>query len=137
MSQLNNNNYIFLFDGVCNLCDGFVQFIIKRDPNAKFKFAALQSKSGQALLKKFKLPPDDLDSLVLIIDDNYFLKSSAGLHILKELGGFWKLFYILMIFPKPLRDFVYDLIAKTRYKILGKRDTCMIPTPNIIDRFLE
>ena len=108
---------IVLFDGVCNLCNGFVQFIIKRDPNAKFKFGALQSKSGQALLKKYNLPSDDLNSLVLIVDDNYFLKSSAGLRILKELGGFWKLFYILMIFPKPLRDFVYDLIAKTRYKI--------------------
>ena len=134
---METNKYIFLFDGVCNLCNGFVQFIIKRDPKGKFKFASLQSESGQALLKKIGLPPHDLDSLVLIAGDNYFLKSSAGLRILKELGGFWKLFYILIIFPKGLRDFVYDGIAKTRYRIFGKRDTCMIPTPDMKERFLS
>ena len=119
------------------MCNGFVQFIIKRDPKGKFKFASLQSESGHALLKKIGLPPDDLDSLVLIAGEKYFLKSSAGLLILKELGGFWKLFYVLMIFPKAVRDFVYDGIAKTRYRIFGKRDTCMIPIPDIKERFLS
>lgn len=113
-----------------------VQFTIKRDPKGKFKFASLQSESGQALLKKMGLPTDDFDSFVLIHGDKYFLRSSAGLHVLKELGGVWKLFYAFIIFPKPLRDFIYSLIAKTRYRIFGKRDTCMVPTQDIKLRFL-
>src|SRR6476620_2604578 len=97
----------------------------------KFKFASLQSETGQALLKKFGLPSDDFDSFVFITGDKYYLKSSAGLHVLKELGGAWKLFYVLIIFPRPLRDFVYGLVARTRYSIFGKRDTCMVPTPEL------
>lgn len=132
----NNETHILLFDGVCNLCNSIVQFTIKRDPKGKFKFASLQSESGQALLKKFGLPTDDFDSFVFISGDKLFLKSSAGLHVLKELGGFWKMFYFLIIFPRPLRDFIYNIIAKTRYRIFGKRDTCMVPTDNIKQRFL-
>ncbi len=132
----NNEEHILLFDGVCNLCNSIVQFTIKRDPKEKFKFASLQSESGQVLLKKFNLPTNDFDSFVFINGDKYFLKSSAGLHVLKELGGLWKLFYFFIIFPRPLRDFVYNIIAKTRYKIFGKRDTCMIPTPKLKQRFL-
>lgn len=129
--------HILLFDGVCNLCNSMVQFSIKRDPKEKLKFASLQSESGQKLLKKFGLPTDDFHSFVFIKGDKYFLKSSAGLHVLKELGGVWKLFYILIIFPRPMRDFFYNIIAKTRYNIFGKRDVCMIPTSEIKKRFLE
>ncbi len=132
----NNQTHILLFDGVCNLCNGIVQFTIKRDPKAKFKFASLQSESGQSLLKQFGLPTDDFNSFVYINGEKCFLKSSAGLHVLKELGGIWKVFYIFIIFPRPFRDFVYNLIAKTRYKIFGKRDTCIVPTPDIKLRFL-
>ena len=132
----NSQQHILLFDGVCNLCNSIVQFTIKNDPKGKFKFASLQSESGQALLKNLGLPTDDLDSFVFIKGNNYFLKSSAGLNVLKELGGIWKLFYILIIFPKPLRDFVYGLIAKTRYRIFGKRDVCMVPTDELKQRFL-
>jgi len=132
----NNKKHILLFDGVCNLCNGIVQFTIKRDPKGKFKFASLQSESGQLLLKQFGLPTNDFNSFVFINGDNYFLKSSAGLHVLKELGGVWKVFYIFIIIPRPLRDFVYSIIAKTRYKIFGKLDTCMIPTPELKQRFL-
>ena len=113
-----------------------VQFTIKRDPSGKFKFASLQSESGQVLLKKFGLPLDDLDSFVLIKGDKYFIRSSAGLHVLKELGGVWKLCYVLILFPRPLRDIIYNMIAKTRYSIFGKRDTCMVPTQEIEQRFL-
>lgn len=127
---------ILLFDGVCNLCNGLVQFAIRRDPKAKLKFAALQSASGQELLKKFGLPIKDFDSFVFISGDKYFLKSSAILHVMKELGGGWKLFYAFIIIPKPLREFIYNMVARTRYKILGKRETCMIPTENISQRFL-
>lgn len=133
----NNETHILLFDGVCNLCNRMVRFTIKRDPKGKFKFAPLQSESGQALLKKQGLPVDNFDSFVFIKGDKYYFKSSAGLQVLKELGGVWKLlFYVFIVFPKPWRDFVYGIIAKTRYRIFGKRDTCMIPTPGIAQRFL-
>ena len=132
----NNEPYILLFDGVCNLCNSLVQFVIKRDTKGIFKFAPLQSDIGQALLKKLDLPTDDLSSFILIHDDKYFLKSSAGLHVLKVLGGFWKMCYVFIIFPPPWRDFIYDIIAKTRYRIFGKRNACMIPTPDIAQRFL-
>lgn len=133
----NKTTQIILFDGVCNLCNGFVQFIIKRDPEAKFKFASIQSESGQSLLNKLGLPTNDFDSFVYIKGDTYFLKSSAGLNVLKDLGGVWQLFNVFVIIPIFIRDFFYNFIAKTRYKIFGKRDTCMIPTPEIKQRFLE
>jgi predicted DCC family thiol-disulfide oxidoreductase YuxK len=132
-----NETYILLFDGVCNLCNSIVQFTIKKDRKGKFKFASLQSDAGQALLRKFGLPTDDFDSLVFINGNKYFLKSPAVLQVLKVLGGIWKLFYVFIIFPGPMRDFIYNIIAKTRYKIFGKRDTCMVPTPDIKQRFLQ
>ena len=132
----NNKEYVLLFDGVCNLCNSIVQFTIKQDPKGKFKFASLQSESGQALLKKFDLPTGDFGSFVFIDRDRYFVKSSAGLHVLKELGGLWKLLYVFIIVPAPIRDFLYNIIAKTRYKIFGRRETCMVPTPELRRRFL-
>ena len=133
----NNENYILLFDGVCNLCIGVVNFTIKRDSEEKFKFAALQSESGQALLKKYNLPTKDFDSFVFIKGEKYFLKSSAGLNVLKELGGVWKLFYLFIIIPAPLRDFIYHIVARRRYSIFGKQDSCIIPTPEVKRRFLK
>jgi predicted DCC family thiol-disulfide oxidoreductase YuxK len=127
--------YILFFDGVCNLCNRSVQFVIKRDAKAKFRFASLQSESGQALLQKFRLPLNDFSSFVLIKGDTCYLRSTAGLHVLKELGGGWKLFYALIIIPRPLRDIIYSLVARTRYKVFGKCDTCMVPTPEQRDRF--
>ena len=132
-----NKTHIILFDGVCNLCNSIVQFVIKRDKKAKFTFASLQSESGQALLNNLGLPTTQFDSFVFIHHNNYFIKSSAALHVLKELGGVWKLFYVFIIFPSPLRDFFYNIIAKTRYRIFGKRDACIIPTPDIKQRFLK
>jgi predicted DCC family thiol-disulfide oxidoreductase YuxK len=132
-----NTTHILLFDGVCNLCNPIVQFIIKRDTESKFNFAALQSDSGQFLLKKYSLPTNDFSSIVYINADRYYLKSSAGIRVLIALGGVWKLSGILFIFPRPLRDLLYMIIAKYRYKIFGKRNTCMIPTPDIKQRFIE
>ena len=120
-----NNENILLFDGFCNLCSRLVNFIIKRDKKAKFLFVSLQSASGQSFLKKFGLPTDDFDSVVYIRSDKYFLKSSAILHILKEMGGIWKLFFIFIIVPNFIRDFIYKIIAKTRYKIFGRHDSCI------------
>lgn len=132
-----NDSPILLFDGVCNLCNGTVQFIIKRDPKGKLKFAALQSDSGQALLKKFNLRTDHFDSFVFIKEEKYFLKSRAVLEVLKELGGVWKIFYIFLYLPRPFRDFVYDIVAKSRYKIFGKKNQCMVPSSEIEERFLK
>jgi len=133
---MNPESHILLFDGVCNLCNGTVQFIIKNDPDGQFKFASLQSERGQALLIKLGLPTNHFDSFVYIAGDTYYIKSTAVLHILKKLGGFWKLLYVLMLFPRPVRDFFYGLVAKTRYSLFGKRESCMIPTDNIKQRFL-
>lgn len=127
---------ILLFDGICNLCNGLVLFIIKRDKHARIKFASLQSEKGQELLNQVGLDNHELKSLVLVIDDKYYLKSTAVFKLLKELGGFWKAFYIFIFIPRPIRDFLYDLIARSRYKIFGKREVCMVPTPDLLDRFL-
>jgi predicted DCC family thiol-disulfide oxidoreductase YuxK len=120
-----NNENIVLFDGYCNLCSRLVNFIIRRSKKTKFLLVSLQSANGQSLLKKFGLPGDDFDSVVYIRGDKFYLKSSAILHILKELGGLWKLFFIFIIIPGFIRDFIYNIIAKTRYRIFGRHDSCM------------
>lgn len=135
--MINDETHILLFDGVCNLCISVVKFIIKRDTKEKFKFAALQSARGQALLKKSGLPTNDFDSFVLISGEKYFIRSSAVLHVLKELGGVWKLVYAFIIFPEPLRDFIYGRVANVRYRIFGMRNTCIIPPPEVKRRFLQ
>ncbi len=129
-------NNIILFDGVCNFCDSSVNFIIDRDKENIFKFAALQSEKGQEILDYFKLPKDDFDSFVFIEKDKVFKKSSAALKIANKLGGLWKILYPLIIIPKFIRDFFYNLIAKNRYKLFGKKDACRIPTPELKQKFL-
>lgn len=129
-------NNIVLFDGVCNFCDASVNFIIDRDKKNIFKFAALQSEKGQEILDYFKLPKDDFDSFVFIENDKVFKKSSAALRIAKKLGGVWKIFYPFIIIPEFIRDFFYNLIAKNRYKLFGKKDACRIPTPELKQKFL-
>lgn len=126
---------VILFDGECNFCDHSVQFIIKRDPQAVFHFASLQSEAGQELLKGFDVP-EELDSFVLVEGNRFYAKSSAALRVCKQLTGFWKLFYGLLIVPRPLRDFVYNIVAKNRYKWFGKKDSCMLPSPDVRKRFL-
>ncbi|WP_430784653.1 thiol-disulfide oxidoreductase DCC family protein [Virgibacillus flavescens] len=126
---------LLLFDGECNFCDNSVQFIIKRDPGAIYKFAALQSDAGLEVLKTYQIPLH-IDSFLLIDGKKYFTKSSAALRVCKNLTGLWKLLYIFILVPKPLRDFAYSIVAKNRYKWFGKKDNCMIPTSDIRDRFL-
>lgn len=121
------NSLIILFDGQCNLCSRLVQFTIKRDLSRKFKFAALQSAVGKDLLNEFGLSANDFDSFVFVKGNRYFIRSTASLMLLKELGGIWKLFYIFMVVPRSLRDFIYYVVAKLRYKIFGRKDACIIP----------
>lgn len=129
-------NKIILFDSECNFCDRSVQFIIKRDPEGYYKFASLQSDTGQKILKEYSVP-DNIDSFILIDNNRYYSKSSAALRVCKNLKGLWKLFYSLLIVPRPIRDFFYEIIAKNRYKWFGKKDSCMLPSPDIRKRFLE
>ena len=125
-----------LFDGVCNLCNGFVVFIIKRDPDAKFKFASLQSEEGERLQEEFKMDPANITTMVLVENDNYYVKSDAALRILKELNGIWPFLYYFIFVPRPVRDTVYDIVAKYRYRWFGRQDECMVPTPDLKKRFL-
>jgi predicted DCC family thiol-disulfide oxidoreductase YuxK len=128
---------ILLFDGVCHFCNHSVQFVIRHDKLEKFKFAALQSSAGQNLLQKHSLPTDDFDSFILIKNDKLYKKSTASLRLCLELGGLWRIFYLFVIIPLPLRDGIYNTIARNRYKWFGKRDKCMIPSSNIRKRFLS
>ncbi|MGA8262904.1 MAG: thiol-disulfide oxidoreductase DCC family protein [Ignavibacteriaceae bacterium] len=125
---MNQNSDIILFDGVCNFCNFWVNFIIKRDNKSIFKFASLQSEAGIRLADKYSINKKDIDSVILIRDGKYLIKSEAALEIAKELTPFYKIFYYLKIIPRSVRDFIYDLIAKNRYAIFGKRNTCRIPT---------
>lgn len=128
------NNSIILFDGACNLCNGFVQFIIKQDRKAVFKFAPLQSSAGQTLLAKHKITVD-LKSVILIKEGKVFTQSAAVLMIAVQLGFWWKFFYIFYIIPPVLRNAVYRFVAKYRYKLFGK-SICMVPGPEVEHRFL-
>lgn len=127
---------ILLFDGICNLCNGLVKFILKRDKRAAFRFAPLQSESGRAYLEVFGLDPDAFPSVVLIEGDRCRLRSEAALRIGFLLGWPYKALYAFILVPGFLRDLAYEAVARNRYRLLGKRDTCMIPTPEIRSRFL-
>ena len=130
-------NKIVLFDGVCNLCNNSVQFIIKHDKKKQFRFASLQGNYGQAFLKKYNLPADNFNSFILLEDNKIYTHSTGALRMLKHLGSGWRLFYGLIILPKFIRDGVYNRVARNRYKWFGKKDECMIPTPELKARFLE
>jgi predicted DCC family thiol-disulfide oxidoreductase YuxK len=133
----NFNNKIILFDGVCNLCSGTVKFIIKRDKKSIFKFASLQSNFGQNFLIKFNLPVSDFNTFVLIENEKLYIKSKAAFKVIGEFGGFWKILLIFRILPTFISDFFYDIVSKYRYKIFGKKESCMIPDDNILERFIN
>ena len=132
-----NNKLIILFDGVCNLCNSSVNFIIKHDTKEQFLFASLQSDAAKEILLQFSTKKLTLDSIILIDDSNIYEKSSAALQISKHLNGGYKLLYGFIIIPKFIRDWVYDIIAENRYKWFGKKEKCMIPTSEIRNRFLR
>ncbi len=129
---------IILFDGVCNLCNSAVNFIIKRDKNDVFRYASLQSEVGRALAKERGVDSSKLDTILLIEPSIvYYHKSTAALQIAKQLSGGYPLLSIFLIFPKFLRDWIYDIIAKNRYKWFGKRESCVIPTPELKALFID
>ncbi|POY35998.1 thiol-disulfide oxidoreductase [Solitalea longa] len=132
-----NKDLIVLFDGVCNLCNTTVQFIIKNDPKGKFKFAALQSAAGQEFLEKFNLQKQYLNTFILIENNTPRLKSTGVCYVVKNLNGLFPLLFICILIPTFIRDWIYDLIAKNRYKWFGKQESCLIPSPELLSRFLN
>ncbi|MDD3458538.1 MAG: thiol-disulfide oxidoreductase DCC family protein [Weeksellaceae bacterium] len=128
---------IILFDGVCNLCNSFVQRIIRNDSKNIFKFASLQSDYGQKFLKENSLESTEFKSIILIDGNRYYTKSTAALRIGKELKGIYRLSILMLIVPKFIRDFVYDIISKNRYKWFGKQDSCWLPTPELTKKFIN
>lgn len=128
---------IVMFDGVCNLCNDAVDFIMLRDKNDKFKFGALQEDTSKEILKEYKVKEGYLDSIILIKGDNIFYKSRAALEIAKNLSGLWPMTFAFIIIPSFIRDPIYDWIAKNRYKWFGKRETCRFPSEEERAKFLE
>ncbi len=128
---------VILFDGVCNLCNNSVQWVISHDNNAVFSFASLQSDLGMALVKARGLEPGSLNSVVLMDENKVWTHSDAPLEVLRRIGGFWQLAYVCIIVPRFLRNAIYNWIARNRYRWFGKRDACMLPKPEWKARFLD
>lgn len=127
---------LLFFDGVCNLCTGVVQFIIKRDKRGVFRFASLQSAAGEAFLSAHGMPTDAYASFVYVRKGRVLVRSTAALNIARDLGGLWSLAYGFIIVPPFLRDAIYGFVARNRYKWFGRKDECMLPTPELKARFV-
>ena len=125
-----------MFDGVCNLCNGFVQFVLKIDTHKIFLFSSLQSDFGQNVLKRNLLSSTELTSVILLDKHKIYKKSEAVLQLFRLLGGFWSVLYLLIIIPSPIRDWVYTKIAQNRYSWFGKKESCWLPTPELKSRFI-
>ena len=137
MIQLPKHKQLVLFDGVCNLCDASVQYIIKHDKNDIFLFTALQSDVGQQIIKEFNIDTNKIDSIILYSNEHGIsYKSTAALKIASKLGFPRNLLSVFLIIPTIIRNWVYDYIAKNRYKWYGKKEECMIPTPDLKSKFL-
>ncbi len=128
---------IILFDGVCNLCVGSVQFVSKRDTRNHFLFASMQSRAGQEMLHHFDLSADVFNSFVLIENGRAYHRSTAALRVAKNLRGLWPMLYIFVIVPRTVRDTIYDWIARNRYRWFGKNAECWLPTPELKERFID
>lgn len=127
---------VIVFDGVCNFCNWFVNFVMDRDSSHRFKFGTLQSDTAQLLLTELQLPTEDFETFILLDHGQVFTKSTAALRILKQLDNFWPLLFIFWIIPRPIRDVVYNWIARNRYQWMGKTQTCRVPTPADHKRFV-
>ncbi|HMI78909.1 MAG TPA: thiol-disulfide oxidoreductase DCC family protein [Ferruginibacter sp.] len=128
---------IILFDGVCNFCNSTVNFIIKRNRRTVIHFAPLQTDTGKKILEQYNLPAESMQSIVFIENGKAYTRSTAALRISRYLGGLWPISYGLIIVPRFIRDSIYSWIARNRYKWFGVRQECMIPTPDVKERFLK
>lgn len=128
---------IVVFDGVCNLCARSVRFILEHEGDQKLRFTPLQSQAGARLMRQFGLDPEEATTFVLIADSRPYVKSDAAIRVARYLRGGWKLLAFLKLAPRPVRDWAYDVIARNRYRWFGRRDACMVPTPEVRARFIE
>ena len=131
-----NQNPVIIFDGICNLCCGWIQYLIRIDKTMKFRFVSIQSERGQKLLNVIHENDKMTESIIYLKENKSFRESSAVLEILTDIGGVWKLIAVLKLIPKPIRNKLYQLIAKKRYHYFGKRTTCLLPSPENKKRFL-
>ena len=136
------SNPIVLYDGVCGLCNRLVQFLLKRDTDNRFRFASLQSEWANNLLRDHGLDPNDLDTVYVVKDygqpeQTLLARSDAILYLLNQLGGVWKLSGVGRVLPKPIRDAVYKVVARNRYRVFGKYESCMLPDPKHRAKFLD
>jgi len=136
-----SSNPVVLYDGVCGLCNRLVQFILKRDKHDYFRFASLQSDLASKVLQRHDRDPNDLDTVYVVVDylqptERLLARSDAILFLLKELGGIWKLASLGNILPRIMRDGIYKLVARNRYRVFGKYDSCMLPDPQHRAKFL-
>src|SRR3954471_7457378 len=129
-------DHLIVFDGVCNLCNDAVQFVIRHDRRGRFMFTSLQSEAGQEILRGNGLPADHFDSFIYIRDQKVYQRSGAALYMLRDIGGLWSLLFAFIIVPRFIRDFVYDTVARHRYRWFGRRESCIIPTSELRGRFL-
>ncbi len=134
---IGEQDQVVLFDGVCKLCNGWVKFLIRYDRQRAFRLASVQSPQGQTLLQWFGLPTDEYETLVLIRQGRAYVRSAAIIRILWRLGLPWKVGAVAWLIPRPVRDWLYDRIARNRYRLFGKYDTCLLPTPDHRSRFLD
>jgi predicted DCC family thiol-disulfide oxidoreductase YuxK len=132
-----DSRHIVIFDGVCNFCNGAVNFIIKRDPTGRFWFTPMQSPIGQELIERYGADVAGIDTFLLVKEGRCFKRTDAALEITKDLKGYWYMFRVLKVFPQQFRDYFYRLFARNRYKFFGRRETCMVPTEGDRRRFLE
>ena len=135
MKELENKGLV-LFDGVCQFCNSSVNFMIRKDNTDYFRFLPLQSELGQKIIKQFNLDPENLQTVILLENKRIYTRSTAALRIARKLKGGWKLFYGFVIIPAFIRDAVYNVISRNRYKWWGKHDSCMVPTPDVKKKFL-
>ncbi len=138
LDTIPKNKKLILFDGVCNLCNASVLKVIKYDKKNVFLFTSLQSVTGKAILKELGIDTSKVDSIILYIpEEAFYIKASAALHIMKEFSGYWKLTQIASFLPNFFNDFLYDYVAKNRYKWFGKKEHCLIPSKEIKEKFLD
>jgi predicted DCC family thiol-disulfide oxidoreductase YuxK len=133
---------IVLYDGVCGLCNRLNQFLLKRDHHDRLRFASLQSNLAESLTLRHGADPKDLDTVYVVVDhglpgEHLLSRSDAIIYVLTQLGGFWKAMAVAKVLPKGLRNIAYNIVAKNRYRVFGKHDSCMLPEPKHKEKFLE
>lgn len=130
------NSPVLLFDGVCNLCNGAVQWVLLRDRRGIFRFAALQSETGQVMLQRLGFSAEAFNTVVLVDGDRVYTRSDAALEVVRRVGGLWPVLYVFKIVPRPIRDAVYNWVASNRYRWFGRQEQCMLPRAEWKSRFV-